>query len=169
MEPAPLSSRGAYAKSSSVLYSNSTRGLQLADVNAALQEMWFSGGLLNAKLLAATEVSSTAVECSYHTNADYRRDLELPVTHRFARSAEKAQPCHRLKREWEVKSLSSAATSCGYLEGSRGLGNRTGRRHSVDSLGWTRIPVRTSEKRSMCLGGKTGRSVGLQSTMRPSF
>jgi hypothetical protein len=41
---------------------NSTRGLQLADVNAALQEMWFRGGSLNAKLLAATEVSSTAVE-----------------------------------------------------------------------------------------------------------
>ena len=36
--------------------------LQLADVNAALEEMLFTGGSLNAKLLGAAEVSSTTVQ-----------------------------------------------------------------------------------------------------------
>lgn len=36
--------------------------LQLADLNAALEEMLFAGGSLNAKLLGAAEVSSTTVQ-----------------------------------------------------------------------------------------------------------
>ena len=35
--------------------------LQLADVNAALEEMLFTGGSLNAKLLGAADVTPTAV------------------------------------------------------------------------------------------------------------
>jgi hypothetical protein len=42
---------------------NGTNGhLQVADVNAAMEEMLFAGGSLNAKLLGATEVSSTSVQ-----------------------------------------------------------------------------------------------------------
>ena len=37
-------------------------GLQLADVNAALEEMLFTGGSLNAKLLGAAEVAPTTVQ-----------------------------------------------------------------------------------------------------------
>src|SRR5262249_15213993 len=37
----------------------SSGNLQLADVNAALEEMLFTGGSLNAKLLGAAEVPST--------------------------------------------------------------------------------------------------------------
>jgi hypothetical protein len=36
--------------------------LQLTDVNAAMEEMLFTGGSLNAKLLGAAEVSSTTVQ-----------------------------------------------------------------------------------------------------------
>jgi hypothetical protein len=36
--------------------------LRLAEVNAALEEMLFTGGSLNAKLLGAAEVSSTTVQ-----------------------------------------------------------------------------------------------------------
>jgi cell division protease FtsH len=42
---------------------NGSKGhLQLADLNAALEEMLFAGGSLNAKLLGASEVSSATVQ-----------------------------------------------------------------------------------------------------------
>jgi hypothetical protein len=44
------------------IQNGSDGGLQLADVNAALEEMLFTGGSLNAKLLGAAEVSPTTVQ-----------------------------------------------------------------------------------------------------------
>jgi ATPase family associated with various cellular activities (AAA) len=44
------------------IQNGSDGGLQLADVNAALEEMLFTGGFLNAKLLGAAEVSPTTVQ-----------------------------------------------------------------------------------------------------------
>jgi len=44
------------------IQNGSDGGLQLADVNAALEEMLFTGGSLNAKLLGAAEVAPTTVQ-----------------------------------------------------------------------------------------------------------
>lgn len=44
------------------IQNNGEGGLQLADVNAALEEMLFTGGSLNAKLLGAAEVAPTSVQ-----------------------------------------------------------------------------------------------------------
>ncbi len=86
-------------------------------------------------------------------HADYRRDLELSVTQGFGGSAEKAQCCHRLKREWEIKSLSSPATSCRHRAGARRLLDRAGRGHQVNSLGGTRINLAVNEERRLPCSG----------------
>lgn len=44
------------------IQNGSDDGLKLADVNAALEEMLFTGGSLNAKLLGAAEVARTTVQ-----------------------------------------------------------------------------------------------------------
>ena len=44
------------------IQNGSDGGLQLADVNAALEEMLFTGGSLNAKLLGAAELAATNVQ-----------------------------------------------------------------------------------------------------------